>query len=196
MKGYNQFMQSISGKIRCKSPVSKTYIILAGFLLLLNSCAVQPPLPIRVNLPTNPTLAQVLQTPDTFKDTKVRWGGVIHKIVNLKSDTELEIISRDLDEQARPKVEDKTYGRFLANIHGFVEPSIFAPGREITVVGTVRGTVNRPIDEYEYNYPVVDVDSYQLWDQRSTQQGYDYWYRYDPWYWGYPWYPWWYPYPY
>jgi outer membrane lipoprotein len=181
----------------CRINRKKAYIIIA-FFVLLTSCASQPPQPLRVNLPSNPTVAQVLQAPDNYKGTRVRWGGVINKITNLKSETEIEVISRGLDKQARPKVEDITYGRFIARIRGFLEPSIFAANREITVVGTISGTVTRPIDEFEYTYPVVDVEAYHLWEpQPAPGTYYNYnWWMYDPWYWGYPWYPWRYPYPY
>ena len=176
---------------------SKSSFILVVFLVLLTSCATEPPVPLRVNLPSNPTVSQVLQAPDNYVGTKVRWGGVINKITNLKSTTEIEIISRELDKQARPASGDKTYGRFIARIPGFLEPSIFSPNREITVVGTISGTMTQPIGDYEYTYPVVDVETYHLWEPRAEQQPYYYgnW-MYDPWYWGYPWYPWWYPYPY
>jgi len=192
MKANNQHRLLKSGR---KRTLEKLFTILAGFILLLSSCAT-PPVSLRVELPTNPTVAQVLQAPDNYKGTRVRWGGVIYKITNLKSETELEIVSRNLDKQARPKEEDYTYGRFLADIPGFLEPSIFAPNREITVVGVVTGTVSRSIDEFDYNYPVINVETFHLWEPRPTPQPYDYWWRYDPWYWGYPWYPWYYPYPY
>ena len=174
----------------------KTNIILAGFLALLTSCASQPPLSLRVDLPSNPSVAQVAQLPDNYIGTKVRWGGVIQKISNLKFETELEIISRNLDTQARPKLEDNTYGRFLARIPGFLEPSIFSPNREITIIGTIKAMVTRPVGEFEYTYPVVDVEVHHLWEPRPAPETVENWWMYDPWYWGYPWYPWWYPYPY
>jgi outer membrane lipoprotein len=198
MNGNDHYRNFASNRIknRRNNVFGRAYILLAVFFTLLTSCATQPPVPLRVNLTSNPTVAQVLKAPDHNVGTKVRWGGVIHKITNLKTETELEIISRDLDKKARPRVQDNTYGRFLARIPGFLEPSVFAPNREITVVGTVTGTLKRPIGEFEYTYPVVDVKTYHLWDARPVQEGYDNWWMYDPWYWGYPWYPWWYPYPY
>ena len=174
----------------------KMFTVVASLLVLLAAgCASQPPAPIRVDLPTDLQIGQVLQAPDNYQGSKVRWGGVIANITNLKSETELEVVAKPLDKSARPVIDSKSSGRFLVRISGFLEPTEFTANREITVVGQVSGAEARPIGEFNYTYPLIQADSYHLWEGRvePVYYYYDPWF-YDPWYWGYPRYPWWYYY--
>lgn len=173
----------------------KTYAIVAGLLTsFVSGCATQPPVPLRVDLPTNVSILQVIQAPDNYQGTEVRWGGVIEKITNLKNETELEVIGKTLDKSARPILDANSPGRFLVRVQGFLEPTEFAIDREVTVVGKLSGSETRPIGEFEYRYPIVTAESYHLWGERiEPAYYYDPWF-YDPWYWGYPRYPWWYYY--
>ncbi|WP_455209929.1 Slp family lipoprotein [Kaarinaea lacus] len=164
-------------------------------VLLVSACASQPPVSIRVDLPTDLQIARVVQAPDNYRGSKVRWGGVIENVTNLQSETELEVIGKPLDKSARPVMDSKSSGRFLVRVSGFLEPTEFAANREITVVGKVSDSETRPIGEFEYTYPIVQAESYHLWEERVEPKYYYYdpWF-YDPWYWGYPRYPWWYYY--
>jgi outer membrane lipoprotein len=173
----------------------KMQTFVAGLLIVfITGCATQPPVPLRVDLPSQPQLSQVVQSPDQYKGVTVRWGGVITNISNLKTYTQLEVVAKALDKSARPIVDDGSAGRFLVRVEGFLEPTEFTENREITVVGLISGSVKRPIGEFEYTYPVVDARTFYLWDERvEPQYYYDPWF-YDPWYWGYPRYPWWYYY--
>lgn len=174
----------------------KKFTVIASFLsLLISGCASQPPAVIRVDLPTDLYISQVVQAPDSYRGSKVRWGGIIENITNLKSETELELVAKPLDKSARPITDSQSPGRFLVRIPGFLEPTEFAKNRELTIVGAVAGSETRQIGEFEYTYPMVQAESYHLWEERVEVQYYYYdpWF-YDPWYWGYPRYPWWYYY--
>ena len=120
----------------------------------------------------------------------VRWGGVIIDAVNESNSTCFEILSRDLDKYLRPLQEDRTAGRFIACKAGFHDPEVFAADREVTLTGSIRGIEEREIDQFEYRYPVIDVDELVLWQPRRDvlviDQMYDpFWYPY-PYYWGRP----------
>jgi outer membrane lipoprotein len=117
--------------------------------------------------------------------SRVRWGGVIVDARNLEDSTCFEILSRELDKYLRPKVEDRSYGRYIACKPGFHDPEIYAKGREVTITGRIRSIEVRELDEFEYQYPVVDVDSLVLWEVREEVIVYhDY---YDPFYYPYYW---------
>ena len=173
----------------------KMQTFVAGLLIVfISGCATQPPVPLRVDIQPPLQLSQVVQSPDQYKGAIVRWGGVITNVSNLKTKTQLEVVGKALDKTARPVTDDGSTGRFLVLVEGFLEPTEFAANREITVVGTISGIEKRPIGEFEYTYPVIDAQTYYLWDERvELQYYYDPWF-YDPWYWGYPRYPWWYYY--
>lgn len=171
------------------------HLLFSVFVLLVGGCASQPPIPLRIDLPANPRISQVVQAPEKYQGVKVRWGGIIKNITNLKSETELEVIGKNLDKHARPIMDSKSTGRFLVRVKGFLEPTEFAVNRGITVVGVVSGSVTRPIGEFDYQYPLVQGEVYYLWeDNVEPMYYYDPWYYspwyYDPWYWGYPRYPW------
>ena len=75
----------------------------------------------------------------------------------------MEIVSRALNDVARPIDSDQSQGRFLARFEGFLDPAIYSKGRDVTVVGTLNGQQTRTINGYQYRYPMVDVESYDLW---------------------------------
>lgn len=165
---------------------------------LLSACAEQMIKPLDIQLSKHITVMKAREAPDANKGQRVRWGGIIAKVENYKSHTELVIVDRPLDGSGRPIDSDKSDGRFIADISGFLEPTIFAPGRAITVVGTLEGSKRELVGEYEYDHPEVKVEAYKLWDQEQNIQYYPYpppYYWYNSWYggWGmrpysYPWY--------
>src|SRR6185437_7046096 len=67
-------------------------------------------------------------------------------------------------------------GRFVACKQGFYDPEVFAKGREITVTGSLDGTVQHKIGEYDYTYPRVAANTIYLWPKRPI-----YMQRPDPW---------------
>lgn len=121
--------------------------------------------------------------------SNVRWGGVILETTFSSDATCFEVLQRDLDKYLRPKVEDRTAGRYIACKPGFHEPEVFAKGREITVTGRIRGIDTRLVESFNYHYPVLDVDQLVLWQKRQdviVYRGYR-----DPWYYGPYWGPYW-----
>jgi outer membrane lipoprotein len=114
--------------------------------------------------------------------TKVRWGGEIIKTEPGPQETCFYILSKTLDSQARP-TGDKAdnQGRFVACREGFYDPEVFTRGREISVTGTIHGTVSQKVGDFDYAYPRVEADVVYLWPKRVVYNyppGY-----YDP-FWG------------
>jgi outer membrane lipoprotein len=160
--------------------------------LTLAGCASDIPRPIRETPAGNIALTQALQNPEQHRGAAVRWGGTITSVENRRDETWLEIVERPLDANGQPRDTDKSAGRFLARVQGFLDPAIFAPKRLVTAAGTLDGNSTRTIGEHPYTYPVVHTDSIYLWPV-SVRTEYPYYY---PPYWYDPWYPWGYPYPY
>lgn len=165
--------------------------------VLLGGCASVVPEAIRSAAPGNVQVAQVREQPRQYRGTVVRWGGNIVKTSNERDDTVIEVVARDLDGDGRPLEDDRSLGRFLVKVHGFLDPAIYKPERELTVRGRIEGVAEQSIGEYRYAYPVVRADDVYLWKPRPPAAAYPrYPYRdpffYDPWYpWGWPYYrPW------
>jgi outer membrane lipoprotein len=160
--------------------------------LALAGCASEVPRPIREAPAGNILLAQTLKNPEQHRGAAVRWGGAISSVENRRDETWIEIVERSLDADGQPRDTDKSAGRFLARVQGFLDPAIFAPKRLVTVAGALEGVSTRTIGEHPYTYPVVRADSTHLWPV-PTKMEHPYYY---PPYWYDPWYPWGYPYPY
>ena len=162
---------------------------------LLGGCASVVPDAIRTAAPGNVQIAEVRAQPEQYRDAEVRWGGNIASTRNERDHTVLEIVARDLDGDGRPREEDKSLGRFLVKVQGFLDPAVYKTEREVTVRGRIEGVVEQPIGEYRYTYPVVRADSIYLWPRRLhlAPHPYPYPYYYDP-FWYDPWYPWGWPY--
>jgi len=129
--------------------------------------------------------------------SKVRWGGVIVETRNEKDRTCFEVLSRSLDKAMRPRLEDTTAGRFIACTNGFHDPEVYAKGREVTVTGQVKRLEVHKIEQFDYRYPVLEIDNLVLWEERQDVIIYDRFYDpfYGPYFWGSPYWGW-YPYPY
>lgn len=154
---------------------------------LLAGCASSVPEAIRSFPPGGPAVAEVKHDAARFVGTRVRWGGTIALVENRRTETLMEVVDHPVDRQGRPIVDRPSQGRFLARFQGFFDPAIYKRDRLLTVVGTVQDEVTRPIGDYAYSFPLVDVESYSLWEPPRYQTP-CWWYDY-PWspYWGYTW---------
>lgn len=101
---------------------------------------------------------------DELASAVIRWGGTIAAIDNLeKGGTELEIVARPLARSGRPLHDDRSAGRFIAAIDGFLDPEIIERGRDITITGSVDGLRSGKVGDADYSFPVVRVDDYRYW---------------------------------
>jgi outer membrane lipoprotein len=160
--------------------------------LALAGCASDIPRPIREAPAGDISLVQALKNPEQHRGARVRWGGAITAVENRRDETWIEIVERPLEENGQPRTTDKSAGRFLARVQGFLDPAIYAPKRLVTATGTLDGNSTRTIGEHLYTYPVVRTEQVYLWPV-PVRTEYPYYY---PPYWYDPWYPWGYPYYY
>jgi len=153
------------------------FIALAA-LPLLAACA-SVPQPLRGEFSTMPPSAAI------GSSETVRWGGRVIEVLSTSDESCVEVVGLPLDHSARPLDVDDEIGRFRACKPGFLDPAIFAPGREITVTGRVEGEVTRQLGEYTYRMPRVLADSVLLWPERVDAVHV----HQDPFYWGPGWWP-------
>lgn len=149
------------------------------------------PKEIRQAPPGDLQLSEVRSQPEAHLGALVRWGGGIVSVDNGERETWVVVVGRPLDFSGRPKDTDQSPGRFLARFDGFLDPATYAEARELTVRGHLEVPQTRRVGDYPYLYPVLRVESSQLWEPLP---------KYPPGYWRHPFYdPWydpWYPYPY
>ena len=163
---------------------------------LLGACAARLPAPLREAPVVRFTPIEVQQDPGRTLGQRVRWGGSIIAVINQERGTLVEVLARPLDREGRPREDAAAEGRFIARLAGFVDPEELPVQRSLTVAGRVVDLETRPVGEYPYLYPVVDVDARHLWAPRPVVVDYPWgppgWPWYDPW-WGPPHGPWWRP---
>jgi len=94
---------------------------------------------------------------------RVVWGGQIVAVENLSDRTILVVASYPLDRTDRPRWQQEPGVRFIAEQTGFLEPLTFAPGRFVTIMGTVDGTEQRPVGQFDYRHPKLSTEEIYLW---------------------------------
>jgi len=139
--------------------------ILCGtaFLFILNSCTQAISNEVRDQVDPAATFKAVIHDPDSFKGKTVLWGGRIIQIRNTKDTTWIELLQQPLARNDRPVQGSASEGRFLIRHEGFLDPAVYGRGRELTLVGEVRGRETRREDEIDYNFPVVSDKQLVLW---------------------------------
>jgi outer membrane lipoprotein len=120
-------------------------------------------------------------------DAAIRWGGRVIEVLNSKEQGCLEILGAPLDTRARPLPGDHDSGRFRACQTGFLDPAVFAAGRDVTVTGHVSGEDTRQLGDFVYHMPRVAIDELLLWPEREAPQVI--FLQNDPFFWHQPWWP-------
>ena len=140
------------------------------FSILLGGCAGSPDY---ASYGTEATLTpqRVSARPELGVGKQVLWGGVIMKTVNLKDKTQIEVLAYPLNSRERPNIDQPPSGRFIFENQGFLEPANYASQRQITVLGTVTGTLPGQVGESDYNYPLVTPGQHTLWPDYRGHTG-------------------------
>jgi outer membrane lipoprotein len=151
--------------------------------------------PVREQAEPPVPFAQLRDNPDAYKERTVILGGEVVQTQNVSEGTLLEVVQKPLDAAERPLLTDHTDGRFMALCDRYLDPAVYAQGRDLTVAGRVLGTRTGQIGELTYTYPLISCVELHLWPRYVSAPGYYYAYPWfwDPWYWD-PWY--WHPYYY
>lgn len=110
---------------------------------------------------------------DEMRGRGILWGGLIVAATNLDRGTEVEILAYPLGRDQHPDLSRAPLGRFLAATGDFLETVDFAPGRLVTVAGTLAGSREGQVGEARYLYPVVATDAARihLWPQDGGRRG-------------------------
>ena len=169
----------------------KPLISLFIFASLLISACTTVPEQLEGDYPS----VKPMDTGPGMLETRVRWGGVILETRPEEGHTCFEILSRQLETSMRPRNADQTNGRFVACKPGFYDPEVFKKEREVTLTGKIIHIDKRKVGEYDYQFPVVDIEFMTLWPVRRDP-AYYYHGPYSPYYWHYPYYGVYWRYPY
>lgn len=143
--------------------------LLAGIVGLV-ACATGPDLDL-TGVDRTLTPARAAADIKAARNQRVLWGGVLVQARNLKDATQLEVLGYPVDGKGKPKRNEPPQHRFLATHKGYLETADYAPGRMVTVVGTVTGTEEGKVGEARYVYPVVAAEQVYLWPREEERRG-------------------------
>jgi outer membrane lipoprotein len=146
----------------------KKFYVVAVFLLIVSACA--PPFSRSTLDRVDPQISfQALsRDPESFIGKTVLVGGNILEVYVESDQTWIEILQKPLDTQQKPQYTDVSYGRFFIHFSDFRDPAIYAPGREITIVGEVAGARIQKIRDMDYVYPVILPKESHLWQPQAV----------------------------
>lgn len=138
-------------------------VLAAGTALLLQGCPYAVSSDVSRKADRTITFDQLQADPPSFKGKTVVLGGVIAQTRNLKNETLIEIVQRELDYWGKPRRTDRSGGRFIVRQPRSLDVLVYAPGRDITVAGEVAGTDERSLGDPAYTYPLINALEMKLW---------------------------------
>lgn len=142
----------------------KRAVILPAVVLLAAGCATSPLDTSGVTSRATPS--EIVGSLPEVRGKRVQWGGHIVSVVNKAQETRIEVLSYPMARNGFPNDYRKPTGRFVLRHDGFLEPRDFAPGRMLTVVGTVDSLVRTSVQDTEFLLPLVHSEQLKLWDQK------------------------------
>ena len=159
------------------------FALLLGGLLILSSCAesahqvqrnaghIDVPLELAKQIDTSVNFVDLKAAPANYVGRVIMAGGVVLSAKRTKDQTEIEILQLPT-EGGEPLTTDRlrSEGRFLAVREEFFDPASVPPGTPITVIGVVKGSTTRSLDDSEYSYPVLDIKHFTDWSRVASQR--------------------------
>ena len=126
---------------------------------------------------------QASQNIDSHKDVPVRWGGVIIDVENEENFSLVQVLFYSLNYSGRPQLDEPHGGRFVIKSTEFLDPVVYAKDKEITVVGTLNGDIERTVGKKVLQVPLIQSTATHLWPeyQNNHYGGYG---GYGPYYYG------------
>lgn len=137
--------------------------------------------------------SKLLENPEFYQGKTLLLGGAIISTEVSREGSLLEVLRYELGRGDRPLQPDETSGRFLIRTSRFLDPTLYAKGRLVSLTGTFEGVESRLIGTLDYRYPTLSLGELYLWPQQEPYLGPPgSYYPYRPFYWYDPWYD---PYP-
>ena len=141
---------------------------LLAVLFLLSACASTPEFDTS-GVDRSLTPQSVIAEADINRGKVALWGGTILDTRNQEDATVIEVLAYPLDGSYEPLLESKPLGRFIIRHPGFLEPTSYAQGRQLTVVGRISGSESGKVGDTSYTYPVIHDSQLHLWPQAGER---------------------------
>ena len=106
---------------------------------------------------------ELMANPERFRGETVILGGEIIDAVPTANGTRLNVLQTRTDDAERPGPSDTSQGRFVAMYQGFLDPAIYAKGRQVTVAGVVAGAQAQTVGNTQQTQPLINAQQVYLW---------------------------------
>jgi outer membrane lipoprotein len=162
----------------------KIYLYLS--CLLLGACTSMPKAIQNMDV-MDITYSQASQNIESHRNVPVRWGGIIIDVENEEDFSLVQVLFYPLNYSGRPQLNDPHGGRFVIKSTEFLDPVVYAKDKEISVVGTLDGDIQRTVGKKVIRVPLIQSMAVHLWPKRQNNYyGYG---GYGPYHYGYYSYP-------
>lgn len=142
-------------------------IVLPLFIVLLFGCTTAPKLDT-AGVDQTVTPGSPIKEILAAQGRRVQWGGSIISSINLRDTTQIEVLGYPLEQSGRPATNQAELGRFLVLYDGYLETVDYAPGRLLTVVGTLVEIREGTVGKADYRYPLIAAEQLHLWPQEEA----------------------------
>ncbi len=141
--------------------------------LLLTACSSLPP-----TIENPPALdlsyGNAIQDLTRYKNQPVRWGGVVAEVENEQNASLVQVLFYPLNSYGRPMLDEQPQGRFVLKSTQFLDPLVYAKNSEITVAGSLNGSIERTIGKKVVSLPLVVATTLYLWPDYNSNNYYGY----------------------
>lgn len=129
-------------------------LFLIAASLLLGACSTLPPAFEDARI-KDISYAQVSADAQHYKNTLVRWGGVVVEVKKENKDNRMQVLYYPLDYYGRPDIDKPSEGYFLVKSDKTLDPKIFFASREVVVVGVIEGKTEPTAESGLTGLPIV-----------------------------------------
>jgi len=105
----------------------------------------------------------VTVNPDEHRGKVLLLGGTLLETIPMSEKTVIMILQHPLTGNEKPDIAAPSKGRCLVEVDGFIDPAVYGPGRQVTLVGVVIGKETRKLGQLDYTYPVFKGTEVYLW---------------------------------
>ena len=148
-------------------------LFLIAASLLLGACSTLPPAFEDARI-KDISYAQVSADAQHYKNTLVRWGGVVVEVKQEDKDSIMQVLYYPLDYYGRPDIDKPSEGYFLVKSTQTLDPKIFFASREIVVVGAIAGKTEPAAESGRAGLPLLNATTIHLWPIAYRENYYRY----------------------
>ncbi|MCH9638769.1 MAG: Slp family lipoprotein [Betaproteobacteria bacterium] len=138
----------------------KPYLIL--IFIFLGACTSLPPAIEKAQV-EDISYHQISADLDRYKNTQVRWGGVVIGVENEENNSLMQVLFYPLDHYGRPQIDKPSAGHFVIKSTQFLDAEVYVMDREIVAVGTIDNEIGRTLDTQSTEVPQMSSTAIHLW---------------------------------